>query len=399
VNLLESNLNCEFTLIVTQWGTSCGLYADKYRYLSVQKFLQLQSLLDVHVLFAVPEEHHHLVLGHYLKIRAHDVALQSAHFLVKDTESIVDLQLPKHTYSFPKGSVLWQCKNKDGTIQDIRPPSLTYRAYHVGCGQAKTLSSVDGSEILMVKAGINQLSVALLLDTGASDNYMSVRLVKSLGLLVRPDHQGIKVMLADGHQARVTGTVTVPVCIGRFRAKIEFLITDLDASFDAILGYTWLRRNCDLHLSKRMVAFRTGASKVICYKLPPPQKATVPTGRWTHSGLGGARLASSQRAEYAGARRRRLSLTPENAVLPPVDPGQPTFAKACRWVRKGGQAYLLVLKGIEHIRSVGNGATIEALVESLLAEFADVFGDPPGLPPVRNVAHVAPLIPAGLQND
>jgi predicted aspartyl protease len=51
----------------------------------------------------------------------------------------------------------------------------------------------------MVKVGINQLSVALLLDTGASDNYMSVRLVKSLGLLVRPDHRGIRVILADGH--------------------------------------------------------------------------------------------------------------------------------------------------------------------------------------------------------
>ena len=149
MNLLESNLKCEFTLMVTLWGTSCGLYADKYRYLSVQKFLQLQSLLDIHVLFVVPEEHHYSVLQHYLKIRVHNVALQSAHFLVKDTESFVDLQLPIHTCSFPMGSVLWQCKNTDGTIQDIRPPALTYRAYHVGCGLAKTLSSVDGSEILI----------------------------------------------------------------------------------------------------------------------------------------------------------------------------------------------------------------------------------------------------------
>jgi hypothetical protein len=199
--------------------------------------------------------------------------------------------------------VIWQHVRPDGTVENVRPPALSYR-------------------VLMVKARINQSSVALLLDTGASDNYMSVRLVKSLGLLVRPDHQGIKVILADGHQAQVTGTVTVPVCIGRFRAKIEFLpIIDLDASFDAILGYTWLRRNCDLHLSKRMVAFRTGSSQVVCYKLPPPQKATVPTGRWSHSGLGST-LANSQRAEWAGASHRPVSLTPEGAVLPPVVPGQ-----------------------------------------------------------------------------
>jgi hypothetical protein len=220
-------------------------------------------------------------------------------------------------------------------------------------GVDKRESSIwrDNSEVLMIKAGINQLYVALLLDTGASDNYMSARLVKSLGLLVRPDHQGIKVMLADGHHASVTGTVTVPVCIGRFRAKIEFLITDLDASFDAILGYTWLRRNCDLHLSKRMVAFRQGASKVICYKLPPPSKTTVPTGRWSHRGSGPT-SGDSQRVALASA-SRRLSRTPEHAVLPRGNPGNPTLAQASRWVRKGGQAYLLVLKGIEHIRTVG----------------------------------------------
>jgi hypothetical protein len=53
--------------------------------------MQLQSLHDVHVLFVVLEEQHHSVVQHYLKIRTHDVALQSPHFLVKDTESIVDL--------------------------------------------------------------------------------------------------------------------------------------------------------------------------------------------------------------------------------------------------------------------------------------------------------------------
>ena len=89
--------------------------------MSVEKFLHLQSLLDVHVLFVVPEEHHHTVTQHYNAIKAHDMALQSAHFLVKDSESISDLQLPDHDFSFPEGSVIWQYKNSDGSLEDVRP--------------------------------------------------------------------------------------------------------------------------------------------------------------------------------------------------------------------------------------------------------------------------------------
>jgi hypothetical protein len=71
--------------------------------------------------------------------------------------------------------------------------------------------------------------------------------------------------MADGKLNAVTGSVIVPVCIGRYRAKIEFLITKLETSFDAVLGYTWLRRNCDIHFSKGILAFRTGG-QVTCFK-------------------------------------------------------------------------------------------------------------------------------------
>jgi hypothetical protein len=71
---------------------------------------------------------------------------------------------------------------------------------------------------------------------------------------------------------------------------------------------------------------------------------------------------------------------------------EPTFAQARRWVRTGGEAYLLVLKGCTIVQLV-QVIPLRLWWIGLLAEFADVFGDPPSLPPVRNVAHVAPLIP------
>ena len=77
----------------------------------------------------------------------------------------------------------------------------------------------------------------MLMDTGASDNYMDIKLVKALGLSLRPVHQNIMVAMADGHKVAVLGTFTVPTCIGRFRAKVGFLVTELDAAFDAVLGF------------------------------------------------------------------------------------------------------------------------------------------------------------------
>jgi hypothetical protein len=298
------------------------------------------------------------------------------------------LHLPEERFAYPANTVIWQYTDPMGSIRDVPPAPGIYRVYRTGCTMVRRLSAINKSDILMIKAGINQLSVALLLDTGASDNYMNIKLVKALGLSVRPDYQNIKVALADGHTVAVTGTVTVPVCIGRFRAKVEFLVTDLDAAFDAVLGFTWLRRNCDLHFSKNLLAFRNGA-KVTCFRLPPTQHSTVPAGRWSHK-LSSVQPFSGGRGNATGCIHPSRRAHPGPRIVT-TGTRWLSFAQANRLVRKGGQAWLLHLKVAEHIKSTGGDLGV--VVDSLLEEFSDVFNDPPGLPPMRNVAHVAPLIP------
>jgi hypothetical protein len=77
-----------------------------------------------------------------------------------------------------------------------------------------------------MRAGINRASIVMLLGTGEYANFMSSTLARALDLPVTPDTQGIKVIMADGKSASITGTVITTVCMGRYRTKIEFLITD-----------------------------------------------------------------------------------------------------------------------------------------------------------------------------
>ena len=50
---IESSAQVQFTLIVTDDGFLVNKYADQYRILSCQKFLQLRTLSDAHILFWV----------------------------------------------------------------------------------------------------------------------------------------------------------------------------------------------------------------------------------------------------------------------------------------------------------------------------------------------------------
>jgi hypothetical protein len=119
--------------------------------------------------------------------------MRAAHFLVRDGESLDGMPLPEERFAFSPGTTIWQFIDPAGNVQDVPVTSAVCRVYRPSGDTKRRLSAIDHSEILTVKAGINELSVAMLLDTGASDNYMNAKLARALGLSVRPDHQGITV--------------------------------------------------------------------------------------------------------------------------------------------------------------------------------------------------------------
>ena len=132
--------------------------------------------------------------------------------------------------------------------------------------QEATLNSL-GTDILTVKAGIGRTSIKLLLDTGASKNFISKKRALELGLIVRPYNQNLVVITGDGSETAVTGYTTAQVNIGQFKAKVTFLVTELASAFDAVMGYEWLKQHCDLHLTSNRLVFKTG-TKVTTLRLP-----------------------------------------------------------------------------------------------------------------------------------
>jgi hypothetical protein len=394
INAIEASVKLQFTLIVTDRGFKVNKYADQYRVLSVQKFLHCSSLSDAHILFWIHPERMEDALNHCKGLEGFAAARRTAHFLVRDGSctNLHGIKIPREVCMFKQGVRLWKCTDPEtGEDKLLAPTVNTYRVFTEEPRQQCLLAARTSSEVLTMRAGINQASIVMLLDTGASANFMSSTLARTLDLPVTPDTQGLRVTMADGKSASITGTVITTVCMGRYRAKIEFLVTDLNAHFDAVLGYTWLRRNCDLHLSKGIIAFRNG-SKVSCVRLPAKSNSTEPSGRWHTELPPGADRSKSGAPVQKGTAKGRRSHTekPQNGRGPLLSANQ-----LAKLVRKGGQAYLLYLQvPAEQLNAMDNSTeTVESWVEQLLEEFKDVFQDPPGLPPIRNVAHVAPLLP------
>jgi hypothetical protein len=82
----------------------------------------------------------------------------------------------------------------------------------------------------------------ILVDSGATDNFIHPKLIKRLGLGVQALNQPRKIWNINGTTNRagqLTSFVNLEVCTGNKEEKMRFLVTDL-GNEDLILGYPWL---------------------------------------------------------------------------------------------------------------------------------------------------------------
>ena len=82
----------------------------------------------------------------------------------------------------------------------------------------------------------------ILVDSGATDNFIDPRLIRRLRLGTHPLEQARKIWNIDGTNNKaglITNYVDLSVQTGQKQAKMRFLITDL-GNKDLILGYPWL---------------------------------------------------------------------------------------------------------------------------------------------------------------
>ncbi|KAK1427816.1 hypothetical protein QVD17_16511 [Tagetes erecta] len=112
-----------------------------------------------------------------------------------------------------------------------------------------TCMSLDFEGVLAVHGGANTLkfegtlqgiSIHILVDSGASHNFVSRRLVSALGLPSVAFH-GINIKLGDGHVVFVSEQcLAIPVNVGSCTFAINALVLDT-GGLDFILGMEWLQ--------------------------------------------------------------------------------------------------------------------------------------------------------------
>ena len=85
-------------------------------------------------------------------------------------------------------------------------------------------------------SGRGDSSAMALVDSGASYNFMSSALAKSLGWRIMP--AAMHARLANGDKLRSLGQVSGLVTCGKWRAQVSFIVLDL--VFDVVFGLPWL---------------------------------------------------------------------------------------------------------------------------------------------------------------
>ena len=91
-----------------------------------------------------------------------------------------------------------------------------------------------------------------LVDSGASYNFISKRLVTKLGWMAISGSL-MKVRLANGDRMESSGIVSGLIQCGKWQAHVCFIVLDL--TFDCVLGVPWLTMtNPHLDWVKRMLA-------------------------------------------------------------------------------------------------------------------------------------------------
>jgi len=144
--------------------------------------------------------------------------------------------LKKHQSSFSKKPLSKVQKDQKGSLRKYQEDS--YPETDVASDGNELLNIYDDqpSKLMIIHGTISQVPIRFLIDSGASQNFVSTKVAKKLKAQEAIPGELGDIILADGSEQPCNYFVEgASVQIGAYRNKMNFFVTKLK-SFDAVLG-------------------------------------------------------------------------------------------------------------------------------------------------------------------
>lgn len=129
--------------------------------------------------------------------------------------------------------------------------------------------AVFESKVMKLEGKLNGSPILVLIDSGASHNFVSRKVIHALNLPIH-DTQGIGIRLGDGHRVVTKGKCTLEVDLGSIIITVTAFVLDI-GSLDLIFRVSWLETLgvVQADWSRLSMTFRKGTELITLQGIHP----------------------------------------------------------------------------------------------------------------------------------
>lgn len=236
-----------------------------------------------------------------------------------------------------------------GCLARKKRPSTKSLALDYCC---KTEDGPEGTTLLYVQGKVKEHRVTVLIDSGASDNFVDLRLARLSGLSISSEKRQVK--LANGSKVSSPGRANCPLRVKGRNYELECKVMPI-AGCDVILGMKWLKSfNPDIDWATGTISLTVGTSERVWRATRSTPRVPDPAPE--------ANFITAREAERCLKRNQCCGLIFVAAIPEPAPPQPPE----------------------DPLKDVVTGDREETL--KLVEEFPEITQDlPPGEPPERGL--------------
>ena len=368
LNLVEQQLGVTLPHAINASGWSCPVSAQSFLAASAQG---QRSWLNV------PQADLLDCLKHYVRAKRRAPLTTTACVWVHAASEPAARKYLAHmslVHTFPVGTKLLQHS------PPLTESVLVYFDYPAAPYPRVSALNADGPKAIMTFDGsVNKQYASILLDSGATHNFIDSRLAAALGVPLRAV-RAISVQLADDTTALITSCCTVRLRIQGYNASVSCFVLDMGGAHDVILGDDWLvASGASLNYGQRTCVLPTKAGPRPLY---PADSVHLPAadGMFLNA-------AQVRRAMRTGARTCMVLVKWVEGMVGAAAAAVTTAPAPDSAAAQPAPTPLSAASAPDALAM----PTVSAALRKVLKEFWDRFQEMKGLPPYRNLYHTIPL--------